>query len=213
MPLTDPFNKNVELYDVWYDIYPCAYKAELETIRELLPQGGKGIEIGVGTGRFAVPLGIGIGVEPSPEMGKVAAGRGVRVAEGVAENLPFADESFDFVLMVNVVCFLDDPVAAFKELWRVLKDGGSVLVGFIDGESLLGKSYQANKETSLFYREATFHTPSEILSYLRLAGFADFAFRQTIFRPLGDLDMDEPVKEGYGEGSFVVVRGEKVPLK
>ncbi|WP_298439610.1 methyltransferase domain-containing protein [Geobacter sp.] len=76
---------------------------------------------------------------------------------------------------MNVVCFLEDPAAAFKEVWRVLKDGGSVLVGFIDGESFLGKLYRANKETSLFYREAIFHTPAEILSILQAAGFADFA--------------------------------------
>lgn len=209
--LTAPFDRHVARYDAWYERNPHAYSAELAAIRALLPHGAKGVEVGVGTGRFAAPLGIGVGVEPSPEMAKVAAERGVQVMAGVAENLPFPEESLDFVLMVNVVCFLDEPAAAFKEAWRVLKNRGSVLVGFIDRESSLGKSYEANKETSLFYRGATFRTPAEILSLLRSAGFSDFVFCQTLFRPLEELDKDEPVLEGHGEGSFVVVRGRKSP--
>jgi hypothetical protein len=41
------------------------------------------------------------------------------------------------------------------------------------------------------------------------AGFKDFVFRQTIFRSLSETDDKEPVKPGYGEGSFVVLRGRK----
>jgi hypothetical protein len=40
-------------------------------------------------------------------------------------------------------------------------------------------------------------------------GFSDLQFRQTLFQPLEDLQEVEPVKEGHGEGSFVVVRGRK----
>jgi SAM-dependent methyltransferase len=50
-----------------------------------------GVEIGVGTGLFAVPLGILIGVEPSPRMAELARYRGIEVLENVAEELPFAD--------------------------------------------------------------------------------------------------------------------------
>lgn len=213
MPLIAPFEKHVERYEAWYEKNPHAYAAELAAIRELLPQAGKGVEIGVGTGRFASPLGIGIGVEPSLAMGKVAAERGVRVVEGVAERLPLPDESFDFLLLVNVVCFLEDPIAAFREAWRVLKDGGQLIIGFIDADSPLGRGYREKKGASLFYRDAFFHTSAEIISWFRKAGFADLVFRQTLFRPLEEMDSEEPVKEGHGEGSFEVVRGRKVPLK
>lgn len=211
MPQVLPFEKHIERYEAWYERYSHAYRAELAAVRELLPENGNGVEIGVGTGRFASPLGIGIGVEPSQVMGKVAAERGVQVVEGVAERLPFPDESFDFLLMVNVICFLDDTIAAFREAWRVLRDGGSLIVGFIDADSPLGREYREKKGASPFYREAHFHTSAEIISWFRTASFADLAFRQTLFRPLEEIDSEEPVRAGYGEGSFVVARGRKAP--
>ena len=45
------------------------------TIRELLPERGEGLGVGVGTGRFAVPLGVRVGVEPSRTMGQLQADR------------------------------------------------------------------------------------------------------------------------------------------
>jgi SAM-dependent methyltransferase len=44
--------------------------------------------------------------------------------------------------MVTVVCFLDDVVRAFREVFRVLKPAGSLIVAFIDRESPLGRQYQ-----------------------------------------------------------------------
>ena len=60
-----------------------------------------------------------------------------------------------------------------------------------------------------FYREATFYSVDEVVLYLRSAGFGEFAFRQTIFQPLRRIREREPLREGYGRGSFVVVRGLK----
>jgi hypothetical protein len=56
-----------------------------------LPKSGTGVEIGVGTGRFAEPLGIRVGVEPSKAMRQVAQKRGIEVIDGVAQVLPFDD--------------------------------------------------------------------------------------------------------------------------
>ena len=61
---------------------------------------GEGLEVGVGTGRFAAPLGIHIGLEPSPAMAKLARARGVEVHSGVGENLPYEDDRF------NLFCWL-----------------------------------------------------------------------------------------------------------
>lgn len=70
-----------------------AYRAELELIRGLLPAypRAKGLEVGVGSGKFAAPLGIRTGVEPSAQMAAKAEQLGIRVVLGVAENLPFPD--------------------------------------------------------------------------------------------------------------------------
>jgi SAM-dependent methyltransferase len=210
MPGVNAFDKNVDQYQQWFVDHPLAYVSELHAVRELLPKSGSGIEIGVGTGRFAAPLGIRIGVEPSPAMGELARKKGIEVIRGAAEALPFKDGELDFVLMVTTVCFLDDLDLAFGEAHRVLKPGGAFIIGFVDRDSPLGKQYQERKDRSVFYRDATFYATEELVSHLAKAGFGDFAFRQTLFRPLGEMEEVEPVKEGYGEGSFVGVKGVKI---
>jgi len=209
MPGVNAFDKNVDRYEQWFVDNPLAYVSELRALRELLPTSGNGIEIGVGTGRFAAPLGIKTGLEPSRSIAEIARKRGVEIVPGVAEHLPFMDGEFDCALMVTTVCFLDDMDMAFQEVRRVLKAGGSFVIGFVDRESPLGKEYQDRKDKSAFYKDATFYTVEEIVSRLRRYGFGGLAFRQTLFRPLQEMAEVEPVKEGHGEGSFVVVRGEK----
>lgn len=212
MPKVESFEKNVDRYEAWFEHYRLAYESELEAIRMLLPQSGEGLEVGVGTGRFAAPLGIGVGVEPSPAMGKLARERGIEVRFGVGENLPCEDNSFDFVLLVTTICFLDDVPSALAEAYRVLKSGGYILIGFIDRESPLGKVYESRKQDNVFYRDATFLSTDEIVTHLKQAGFCDFAFLQTIFHNLEEMKEVDGVRSGYGEGSFVVVRGTKTFL-
>jgi len=184
------------------------YQSELNAMRMLLPN-GEGIEVGVGSGRFATPLGINLGVDPSVEMVNVAKKRGINVIVGITEVLPLRSSLFDFVLMVTTICFLDDVETAFKEISRILKPKGSLLVGFIDRESPVGRLYQKNKEKNVFYRVANFYTVSEVVTHMREAGFNGFNFTQTIFHPLPEITDAEPAKEGYGEGSFVAVRATK----
>jgi len=83
----DVFEHFVNEYEEWFLKHKFAYLSELKAVKALLPE-GRGVEIGVGTGRFAVPLKIKIGVEPSKRMGKIARRRGILVIEGTAENLP-----------------------------------------------------------------------------------------------------------------------------
>ena len=185
------------------------YLSELQAIKSQLPENGYGLEIGVGSGRFAAPLGIKLGVEPSKKMGEIAKQRGIDVIDGVAENLPFNDAQLDFALMITTVCFLDDVETAFGEAYRVLKPDGCLIIGFIDKDSPLGKLYQRRKEDSLFYRVATFYSVNEVILFLKKAGFKNFNFTQTIFHNLAEIRNVEPLKEGYGEGSFVVIKATK----
>ena len=210
MPKIEPFEQNVERYEAWFDRYPLAYASELRAIRELFPETGEGLEVGVGTGRFAAPLGVGVGVEPSRAMGKLAIERRIQVRFGVAENLPCGDSSFDYLLLVVTVCFLDDVYLSLREAYRVLQPGGYILIGFIDRVSPLGKAYENLSEDNVFYRQATFYSTEEVLFYLSQAGFGEFVFRQTIFQHPEDMKEIEPAEPGYGKGSFVVVRGTKL---
>jgi len=54
-PKRDPFNTHHKRYEAWFTHHQAAYYSELLAVRALLPWQGLGLEIGVGTGRFAGP--------------------------------------------------------------------------------------------------------------------------------------------------------------
>jgi SAM-dependent methyltransferase len=206
---TGPFEQYANAYDAWFERNPFAYQSELQAVAGMVPKRGLGIEIGVGTGRFAVPLGIKVGVEPSKAMGAIAQQRGIRVIRGAAESLPIADASFDFALMVTTLCFLDDVEASFRQTCRILKAGGTFILGFVDRESHFGRLYLKRKADSLFYREARFYSADEAACSMENAGFAELAYAQTIFQEIHRMQAPDPTRPGHGEGLFVVLKGTK----
>jgi SAM-dependent methyltransferase len=209
MPKISPFQRYTGKYENWFSENRWVHEAELRAVKALLPENGRGLEVGVGTGRFAEPLGIKTGLEPSVRMREIARNRGIKVLAGVAENLPFGDEKFNFVLMVTTVCFLDDLHKTFREAYRVLANGSFFIAGIVDRNSPIGQKYLKHQNESVFYKIATFFTVDEVVKIMRQAGFTDFIFRQTIFRNLSGVNENEPVEPGYGEGSFVTIRGRK----
>jgi SAM-dependent methyltransferase len=203
MPKTNAFDENTEAYEEWFNKNKAPYKSELETIRGLIPAGrADGLEVGVGTGQFAGPLGIKTGLEPSKRMALKARQQGIKVYSGVAEELPFTDAAFDYLLFVTVICFLDDVLKSFKEAYRVTKPGGCVIVAFIDRESRIGKEYNAKKEKSRFYKDAVFLSCQEVIDLLRKAGFMVKEIRQTLIPG----EPDNTIWDGYGQGAFVAIK-------
>lgn len=209
MAKTEPFEQHSDLYEKWFAENHFMYQSELLALKTLLPGKGNGLEIGVGTGRFAQPLGINEGVEPSAAMRKIAGDRGIHTKDAVAEKLPYPKNSFDFALMVTTICFVDNVKKAFAEAYRVLKQKGSFMVGIVDKKSALGKYYEKIKEENLFYKHAVFYSTDEVIDFFRKAGFMKIEVVQTIFGNLTDIRKIQPVKKGYGEGSFVGVKGIK----
>ena len=209
MPRIEPFEKYSNEYNQWFDHHADLYKAELKAIRQLIPPtGAEGLEVGVGSGKFAVPLGIKVGVEPSEKMASKARSQGIDVHSGVAEELPFSDGQFDFVLMVTTICFVDDVPRSLREAFRVLKTHGFIIVGFVDRKSELGKQYCEKKENSRFYKDATLYSASEVLRYLEGSGFVITNVLQTLIPG----ELHETILEGFGTGSFVVIKGIKTKI-
>lgn len=205
------FNSHVKEYDAWYEKYTEVYQSEVQALREQLlklPENIKGIEVGLGTGRFSQPLGIKEGVEPATEMAAIALKRGIEVITGNAENLPYKDLQFDFVLFVTI-CHLNNIRATLKEAHRVLKPEGSIIIGFIDKNKTIGKAYQEKRLESTFYRYATFYTVDTIKKYLTETGFKNLEFNQTLFGGLDEIKEVQIPKEGFGDGSFVTVKAIK----
>ena len=211
LPGITVFNQFAREYDHWFVENSFAYLSEVEAIRRFIPDTGLGVEIGAGTGRFSIPFGIKIGIEPSDGMARLAQSRGLFIIRALAEELPFVDVTIDYVLMVTVICFLTDLPTAIKEIRRVLKPGGRLIIGFIDRESPLGRNYESMKDSSRFYKWATFYSVSQVMDVLTAIGFSDFQVCQTLFTNPGDMVRCDPVCEGHGEGSFVVLMGTRQP--
>ena len=208
---TDVFSEHVEAYEAWYEKYPVVYHAELAAIKEQLlklPENIKGIEVGLGTGRFAQPLGIKEGIEPSTEMAKIAMKRGIEIMEGVAERLPYSDLHFDFVLFVTI-CHLKDIKAAFAQAHRVLKHGGAIIIGFLDKDQPIAKQYKEKRDRSNFFKHASFYPVNRIEKLLKEAGFKNFEYNQTLFGALDEIKEVQLPLQGFGKGSFVVVKAVK----
>ncbi|MCD6121619.1 MAG: methyltransferase domain-containing protein [Spirochaetales bacterium] len=208
MPKTAPFNEHLNEYELWFKDNPGYYRSELEAVRHFIPDPHGFAELGVGSGLFAEPLGIKKGIEPSAKMAEAARKRGIDVIDGTGENIPLKDSSTEGILMVTTICFLDDTEKSIKEIYRVLKKGGRLVIGFVDRDSPIGRVYMQIKEKSVFYRDAVFYTTEEVIRYVKEAGFGNIETVQTLFPDLTPNDT-HPLKAGYGEGSFVVVSCEK----
>jgi SAM-dependent methyltransferase len=205
MPRTAAFEAHHERYEDWFVRHEAAYLSELLALRPFVPWEGCGIEIGVGSGRFAAPLGVAVGVDPSPAMLAHAAARGIAVVEGTAEVLPFDAGQFDYALVVTTICFVDSPVKMLAEAHRVLRPGGRLVIGFIDRDSAMGQDYLAHQAENVFYRAAVFYSATEVEQLLVDNGFRIDAWAQTLRHPLAETRNIEALRPGYGQCAFVVV--------
>lgn len=197
------FDTHYRKYDKWYDEYPAVFLSEIKAIKKVLPASSKGLEIGVGTGRFAASLGIECGIDPSEKMAMKARERGVDARSGVGENLPFADNTFGYVAIINTLCFVKNPLTVLKEAKRVLKQRARIVIGIIDKNSFLGRFYQTKK--SLFYKQAHFFSVDEVTRLLKDAGFSRFSYYQTLFSFPEENARVEKTYKGFGRGGFVVI--------
>ena len=120
------------LTEAHYAVWARAFARRLPPERPLA-----GVDVGSGTGRFTPLLatefgGPVTGVEPSDRMREVAAELSayprVRYEKGRAEAIPLTDASADFALLFLVWHHVPDRPAAARELLRVVRPGGIVLL-------------------------------------------------------------------------------------
>lgn len=119
--------------------FTCGLKAIDQQRAKIVPQAtGQVLEVGIGTGRnlchynhanVQALYGLDPATEMQPKTRKrmLAAGINAEIIPLSAEKIPRDDASFDTIVLTYTLCSIPDPVAAVKEMRRVLKPGGKLL--------------------------------------------------------------------------------------
>jgi SAM-dependent methyltransferase len=201
----DVFDAHADRYDLWYVKHADLYSSELRAASVFDCEGG--VEIGVGTGRFAHPLRLRAGVDPSIAMLRLAP-KGLDLVAAVGERLPFRDGAFPCALIVVTLCFADDPAKLVEEAARV---AGRVVACIVPRNSPWGIRYTREAtEGHPFYSRARFYTVSEVVAFGARAGMRPRAVSATLG---GDVEREYPVdRPSLGEAErygFVCVELEK----
>ena len=202
------YDQTWQEYDKWYDSHPAIYQSEIKVLNKIVPP-GRGLEIGVGTGRFASPLSVQFGLDPSYNMLKLARQRRIQVVQGNGEELPFKNETFQFILIVYTIELVDDTLLLLREAVRTLKKKGALILGIIDRESSWGKYYEKKIDQSPYYKHFHFFSPEEILAILKKIPLEFEKAYQTLLNPPPDIDDAEDPQSGFGEGGFVTLKAIK----
>ena len=130
---------------------------------------GDMLELGCGTGHwtdFFTKKGFKVlAIDESEAMIRIANSKNIENASFLkadACSLPFSDNSFSVIAAITMFEFVGDIAVVLNEIDRVLKPGGSLIVGCLNRNSELGK----NKESNSVYKNAYFFSPEEIKSLL-----------------------------------------------
>jgi phosphatidylethanolamine/phosphatidyl-N-methylethanolamine N-methyltransferase len=161
-----------------------------------LPAASRILEVGAGTGlnfRFYPQATCGVASELSCEMLKLARHKakpaGVVLVQNDAEQLPFADASFEAAFATLVFCSIPSPRAALAELRRVTKSGGAiVLLEHVRPAGLLGPVF-------------------DVLSFFTSRLFGDHANRRTVENVLAaGLRVERVEKKFFGVFNLIICR-------
>ena len=116
------------------------------------------------------------------------------IVSGVATELPFPDESFDLVICIEVLRYLDrsDIRQALREIRRVLRPGGTMFLTMVnryalDGFFLHYSVQRMFKPRSSERPHCEFVTPVELDGEIRAAGFSAGMYRGVLFGPMRTL--------------------------
>jgi len=128
----------------YHFVKSIALKNKLNLINSLQPGKGRVLDIGAGTGDFlSVAKQNGwqtIGVEPSDKAKAIALKKEVSFVEDTSE---LEDRSFDVITMWHVLEHVPDLDSQIKELKRLLKPNGSLIVAVPNFKSFDAKHYGA----------------------------------------------------------------------
>lgn len=185
------------------------------------------LDVGCGDGALASELsrrGAAVtGLDADPAMITAARRRAeaeavqLQFVEGRAESLPFEDATFDLILAVTVLCFVHDAERAVKEMARVLKPGGYLIIGELGRSSLWAMHRRVRGWLgNVTWRAAKFRAASEPRRLAQAAGLTVVEVRGAIHYPpcaiaakiVSPVDLWLGRKTTFGS-SFIVISATK----
>jgi ubiquinone/menaquinone biosynthesis C-methylase UbiE len=155
-----------------------------------------GVDLGSGTGRFTPALaeafgGPVYGVEPAARMRETAQAQArhpqVSYLAGEAAAIPLPDASADFVLMFLSFHHVPDGAAAAREIARVLRPGGRLILRTTFRERIPDLWWRAFFPRSWEIEAAVFTSEAELRELFEGAGFSTAASAEDILPPEEDL--------------------------
>jgi len=202
-------------YDAWYATPRGRWIGDQEfaLLRRLLDAkpGETMLDVGCGTGyftcRFAREDGLKVtGIDIDPGMISFAREKlpDSDFALGDAQNLPFADASFDYVVAVASLCFVADEARAVREMARVARR--SVALGLLNRHSLLWMRKQGTDS----YAGARWHRRGEARTLLANAGLHAVRINTAIYCPEGGQVtrwLEPLIPDTFSVGGFLGVAG------
>jgi ubiquinone/menaquinone biosynthesis C-methylase UbiE len=218
------FDEWPEKYDQWFTtpIGNLVKKYEAELVLDLLKPGPGEIilDAGCGTGVFTVDIlsfnshVIGIDTSLPMLMRTSQKTRGYHFQKVLADisHLPFSENVFDKVISVTALEFIEDAQSALKELFRVTRGGGCIVVATLNSLSpwATRRKAEAKKGHPLF-RKAIFRSPDELRSLAPVGSLIKTAIHfQREEDPAHAPEIErEGQRKGLNTGAFVAVRWEK----
>jgi SAM-dependent methyltransferase len=207
-------------YDAWYDTPRGRWIGDTEyalAARLLAAQSGDSLlDVGCGTGWFtrraAADDLIATGLDPNPawlDFARAHSSPALNWVEGDALDLPFADASFDHVLSIAALCFVDDERQAVAEAVRVARR--RFAIGWLNRSSLL--YWQKGRGGgSGAYRGARWHTAGEVRALFSGLPVRNLTVHSAIFLPSATRwarRLEQSMPSALPWGGLLLATGEK----
>lgn len=205
----------VEISGMYFDILPA----------EALKPDSTVLEVGCGSGRFIWYLRkqydpFVTGVDPSDAVFAADELLGkdekVQIVKATSSNMPFADESFDFVYSIGVLHHIPETARAMEDCTRKLKKGGYFLTYIYYDLDNRGKLFRGLYDFSNFFRKGISRLPQKtkkiVCDILAVAVYMPWVTASRILKLAG---VSKSVREkiplhGYEDRSFYVIRNDSL---